>query len=276
METLWTIVLGAIQGATEFLPVSSSGHLAFSKMVLALGNKKAALLDQPLILEILLHLATLCAVVLFYRKDVVSVVKGALQGASALYRRELLASSKKNDGMNLAVAIIIGTLPTAIIGLIIKDYAEFVSHSSIGLGTSFLFCSMLLFVSRFFTEKNKRLTWKIALIIGVAQGIAVFPGISRSGTTIVVALALGIKIEEAARFSFLLSIPAILGAAVLELDLDALCQGQSYTPIILSAIAAFVIGYLALLGLIGVLKKGRLWMFAPYMAVMGIGSIIIL
>ena len=276
MDTLWTVVLGAIQGATEFLPVSSSGHLSFSKMLLADNDKMAALYDQPLMLEILLHLATLCTVMVVYRKELMLVVKGAISAVSSMIQRNLVASATKDDGLNLAVAIVVGTLPTAAIGLLIKDHVELVSSSPSGLGFCFLICAFLLFLTRFFVNKDKRLTWKTALIIGVAQGIAVFPGISRSGTTIAVALALGIKKEEAAKFSFLLSIPAIIGASIVELDFVRLGQSDAVAPLVLSAIAAFVIGLLAIITLLKILKQGRLWLFAPYLAIVGIASIFFL
>ena len=274
METLWTIILGAVQGATEFLPVSSSGHLAVGQLLLSKGETPVSLSDQPLLLEILLHLATLAAVLVFYRREALATLIGAGHATRAIFRRDLLAAAQKDDGVNTAVAIVLGTVPTGIIGLAVHDLASQVSRSPLAIGLAYLGCACILMAGRWWTGGEKRLSWRLALLIGVAQGIAVLPGISRSGTTIIAALALGLGREEAARFSFLLSIPAILAAAALDLDLEALSAGGRILPYAAGAAAAFAVGLLALFLLVKLVKGGRLWLFAPYVAALGVVSLV--
>jgi undecaprenyl-diphosphatase len=171
------------------------------------------------------------------------------------------------------VAVIVGTLPTGVLGLLLGDVAETISKTPLLLGLSFLTCATFLFASRFLPGRDRPLTVTFALIIGTVQGIAVFPGISRSGITIAMALALGLRRDEAVRFSFLLSLPAILGAALLELDLREIAAGEHLGPYLVGSMAAFGIGLLALLLLVHLVRKGRFWLFAPYVAAAGLFSI---
>ena len=275
MESLWIALLGAIQGATEFLPVSSSGHLAAGQLMLARSEGGQILSDKPLLLEVLLHLATLAAVVVVYRREAIGAVRGAGRGLSALMHLKLREIADVDDDVNLAVAIIVGTIPTAAIGLAMRDPAGAVSRSPLALGISFTACACILLACRWWPGGKKRLSWRVALIIGVVQGMAVLPGISRSGATIVAALAFGLKREEAARFSFLLSIPAILGAAILELDVSAIAAGGHSWAFALGALSAFVVGLGALTLLIRLVRKGRLWLFAPYVAAVGVAMMVL-
>ena len=263
------LILGAIQGATEFLPVSSSGHLALSRLIMNQSDTLALMLETPLMLDILLHVATLAAVALFFRKRIADAFAGSwrlVKSVSTGAARQRLAT---DDGANLAVCVVIGTLPTGIMGVIFKDFTETVGSTPWMLGATFFFCSALLFASKFWPGGAKRLSIGSALIIGIAQGIAVFPGISRSGTTIAVALALGLRREEAATFSFLLSLPAILGAALLEIDVNALLLDGPIGAYLLGTASAFLIGLVALYSLVALVKTGRLWLFAPYLVVVG-------
>jgi undecaprenyl-diphosphatase len=274
METVWIAVLGAIQGATEFLPVSSSGHLAAVQMVLAKGGDRLA--NQPLTLEILLHLATLLAVIVFYRRDVLDGICGAGRALVAFFKGRGRQIFAEDDGANLALAVVVGTIPTGIIGLTIEDSAMFISQSSLGLGLTFCGCACLLLASRWWPGGKRRLSWKTALIIGVIQGIAVLPGISRSGATIAAALALGLDREQAARFSFLLSIPAILGAALLKLDPAALANDDRLWSYLLGGLVAFGVGLAALYLLVKLVRGGRLWIFSPYLATAGIVTLLVI
>jgi undecaprenyl-diphosphatase len=270
METIWIILLGAIQGATEFLPVSSSGHLAAAQMMILKSDLSTSLADHPLVLEILLHVATLVAVMVFFWRDILEAVKGAGRLVVSRNREKFVDLLNTDDGANLAMAVVVGTIPTAFIGLAMRGPAEFISRSSFGLGTSFLCCACLLFASRFWPGGGKRLTWRAALFIGIVQGIAVLPGISRSGATIAVALALGLDKVQAVRFSFLLSLPAILGAAALELKFDQLASDDNTLAYLLGGLAAFVIGLGALFVLSRLVRAGRLWVFAPYVGVVAL------
>lgn len=265
--------MGAIQGATEFLPVSSSGHLAAGQLILIQGNLKDTLQNQPLLLEILLHVATLLAVVLVYRRDILGILQGMKAALVGTIDRNLNATLNSDKNSLWATALFVGTIPTGILGFLLKNTASAVASSPLLLGISFLCCAAILFASRFWKGGDRSISLKTALIIGLVQGIAVLPGISRSGITIVTALALGLDREDAAKFSFLLSIPAILGAAVLEIDMDALFMNQNLLPLLAGAAAAFAVGIGALVGLIKLVKAGRLWLFSPYVALVGISAI---
>lgn len=276
VDLVWITLLGAVQGATEFLPVSSSGHLAVGQLMLFGGEVDGGLTDQPLLLEVLLHLATLLAVVAVYSRDVALAVRGAGRGLVALFKWRLGRAAAEDDAVNLALCLFVGLLPTAALGLLLREPAVLVSSSPLGLGLTFLACALLLIATRWWPGGTRRLDWKLALVIGVVQGLAVLPGISRSGVTIATALALGLGREEAARFSFLLSVPAILGAAVLEIDVEALTAGEHVAAFAAGAAAAFAVGLGALLLLIRLVRNGRLWVFSPYVAAIAVFSLFFL
>ncbi len=276
MEALWIAVLGVVQGATEFLPVSSSGHLAAAELLLERRGIELSLNECPLLLEVLLHLATALAVIAVYRREVVAAIAGLGRAAVAVTRRKLGETLAGDDDANLALALVVGSIPTALLGLALRDPAAVVAASSRGLGFTFLGSALLLLASRWWPGGSRRLDLRAALLIGSIQGVAVLPGISRSGVTIATALALGLGREEAARFSFLLSLPAILGAALLELDAAQLASAQRAASFGLGALAAFVTGLIALLVLLRAVRRGKLWLFAPYVAGVGIVSLALL
>lgn len=276
MEVLWTAILGAVQGATEFLPVSSSGHLAVGQLLLDRAGGMARLPGQPLLLEILLHLATVLAVLVVYRREVWGILRSLWGAVAALFTGRLLSHCAVNDDANLAVSIVVGTVPTAAIAIGLEGSAVKIATDPVGLGVSFLACACILASTFWWKSRGRRLSWRAALLIGLFQGVAALPGISRSGTTIAVALALGIDREEAARFSFLLSVPAILGAAILEIDPGALAAGERVWAYGAGAAAAFAVGLGALLLLIRVVRRGKMWAFAPYVAAVGVASLALL
>lgn len=273
MEHLSMLILGAIQGAAEFLPISSSGHLALAKVLLKDDADVAAFSAMPLALDILLHLATLAAVFIFFRKQIKEALVGGWRLLLALFGGSAKRCLAEDDGANTALCVIIATVPTAILGVLIKDSAERAGASPFALGIIFLFCAGILLLSRFEPGGDLRLNVRLALIIGLAQGVAVMPGLSRSGTTIAVALALGLLRKDAFNFSFLLSIPAILGAAVLEMDMDQFATGNHTAAYVTGVGAAFFVGLGSLYLISKVVDKGRLWWFAPYVAAVGVVSL---
>lgn len=263
------IALGAVQGATEFLPVSSSGHLAVGQLLLG----RAVTGNSSLLFEVLMHLATLLAVVVVYRRDVLGLLRGVGRALVAVFRGGLGPLVRDDAQANLALCVAAGTIPTGVLGLTLRGPAGVLAGSPEGLGLAFLAVAALLLASRKWPGGSRELDWKAALIIGLAQGIAVLPGVSRSGVTIATALALGLPRAEAARFSFLLAIPAILGAAALEFDCSAIPAGELALALSLSAATAFTVGLGALLLLVRLVQGGRLWLFAPYVAALGIFSL---
>jgi undecaprenyl-diphosphatase len=276
MEYLRTFVLGLVQGLTEFLPVSSSGHLAVSSLLLENMGMGADSLEPPLLLDILLHLGTLVAIVIYFRRDVGQALVGGGRALAALPKGRLGEVLRGDEGAGLCLAVLLGTLPTGVLGLALKSSAAEIGLSPLRLGVSFLACALILAASRFVSRRNEPLGPRIALLVGFVQGIAVLPGISRSGATIAAATALGLSPERAARFSFLLSLPAILGATILEVDLAEITTQGLGPAYLLGALTAFVSGLFALKLLVMIVDRGKLWAFAPYVAAVGLATMVFL
>lgn len=272
------IILGLVQGATEFLPISSSGHLM-------LGERFFGFEDPNILLNVILHLGTLLAVMYFYRQDLFRLVAGVGTALQQGLKERSLDAFRQEEGARLAVLLFLAMIPTGVIGLALYP---FVSTSALEDATYLphAICAMLivtgfiLFSAKFRRDENiqdrggKWTLWNItpmvALGIGVAQGIAVLPGFSRSGLTIVAALWLWVYREKAARFSFLLSIPAILAALLVEtyksFNAEALSSATAVDVATYGAAAlvAGVVGYLSIILLVNMLKKAAFWHFAWY------------
>lgn len=256
IDALTAAVLGALQGLTEFLPVSSSGHVA-------IGTHFFDIHENSLALVILLHLGTLLATLLLFRRDVAALAAEAVMAVCE--PRRLRATS---DGRML-VSITLATLVTGVLGLLLGEYAESFAEDLRLVGYGFLVSTAFLIASAVATGTHSEVSWRQAIAIGLAQGLAVLPGISRSGVTITVAMLLGIQGNTAFRFSFLVSIPAIVGAAVYEASgADGL--GSLGAEAWVGGLTALVTGYLALVILRHVILVGRIWMFAIYLLPLGL------
>jgi undecaprenyl-diphosphatase len=243
---LQSLLLGVLQGLTEFLPVSSSGHLVLLQLWLGDAFAFAA---EAVAFDLVLHVATLLPVLWFYRADI-----SRLAGAPLANARYI--------GL-----IVVATLPTAVIGLLLKDTFETLFHTPRAVAGALLATGLLLSSTRWTdvaSRPRREIGWGMALAIGVAQGLAITPGISRSGSTIATALLLGVDRAEAARFSFLLSIPAITGAAVLVAKDGVSFPGSLWGPLAIGFFAAAVTGYVALRWLVRLVRGGRLYRFAFY------------
>ncbi len=259
MNLLEAIILGIVQGLTEFLPVSSSGHLALVEALLGVSN-------DGITFEVMVHFATLLAVMFFLRKDIIEILKSLVYFIS---KKPLTETNKEN--LYLIPYIILATIPAVIIALFFKDYITETFNNLQIIAIFFIFTGIILFLTRFTkVETNKSLNWKLALIIGLAQALAIMPGISRSGMTISIALFLGIGANKGAKFSFLLAIPVILGGTILELkDLLAMgLEGQKVYAI--GMLAALISGYIALIFLMKILQKGKFAYFSFYLWLLGI------
>ncbi|MCK9459184.1 MAG: undecaprenyl-diphosphate phosphatase [Proteobacteria bacterium] len=274
MDTAWTAALGAVQGLTEFLPISSSGHLAAAELAAPRLGFEGAGGEEPLLFGILLHVATLAAVLVYYRAAAWDAIRGFGRGVAALARGGLGPAIEADEGTRLAAAICVGTLPTGALGLALERPTGGIAGSPLALGLCFLACAAILVATRWWPGGARRLDWRVALIVGIVQGIAVLPGVSRSGATIAAGLALGLPRDEAVRFSFLLSVPAIAGAALLELDGAALAGAGEISPLVAGCAAAFVAGFASLAVLRRIVRGGRLWLFAPYVAAVGAALVI--
>lgn len=260
------IIFGIVQGLTEFLPVSSSGHLALGRMLFP-GFQPPGLL-----FEILLHVATAFAIIIFLRKDIMQILTSVIKPGR---------NDNNLDGARLLGMIIISSIPTAALGLGLKGFAEDAFSSKFILAGAYFVTATLLLMTMFL-KPGKRDINEIrisdALIIGVIQGLAVIPGISRAGSTIAVAIFLGVLPIAAARFSFLISLPAIFGATLLELKTLISTVSEipsSLIPYALGMITAGVVGYIALKVLFAVTGKMKLNLFAPYCYLLAIAILLI-
>ena len=263
MNWFEAFILGLIQGLTEFLPVSSSGHLELAKALFGEGQVP----QESLLFTVLVHGATAMATLLVFRKDVNELLKGLL-------------TFTWNDEAKFVTFIIVSMVPAALVGLLLEDQIESLFGGQITLvGAMLILTGGLLFLADKAKETNKSVSGKNAFLIGIAQAIAILPGISRSGATISSAVLLGIDREKAARFSFLMVVPLIMGKMLLDLkDLATgditISQGAS-GPMTLGFIAAFVSGVVACRWMIALVKKAQLRSFAYYCFAVGALAVII-
>ncbi len=273
MEIYQGIILGILQGLTEFLPVSSSGHLA-------LGQSFFDITEPALFFDVSLHMGTLLAVIVVFFKDIKGMVLALLMLVKQLFSGQNTGPMiKNNEEIRFAFLIIIGSIPTAFLGLGFKPYVHMLFSSVFFVGCMLLITGTFLWMTRTAPSQGDGIMVfgvKRALLVGVCQGMAVIPGISRSGATISASLFSGIDREIAARFSFLLSIPAIVGAMILSFK-DFIEDGSAIniTATLCGTLIAFVVGYGALIFLMRIVKKGRLHLFAPYCWVLGAIAIVI-
>lgn len=269
IDWLEALVLGIVQGATEYLPVSSSGHLVIAQHLFGLE-------EPALFFDIVLHLGTLVAVVWYYRADLVKLVSETFSGLRDLTSGNSWKQTLNSyPGFQFALLIVVGTVPTAVIGLAFEDTFERLFGSVRLVGLMLILTGTVLLSTRLARGGGRdaaEMRWLDALMIGFVQGLAITPGISRSGITIAAALLLGIQRETAARYSFLLSIPSILGALLLRLG--GAEDGVGTTALIVGFGAAALTGYLCLVLLVGLVKKGRLSWFAPYCFALGLLALV--
>lgn len=265
MEIYQAVILGILQGVTEFLPVSSSGHLV-------LGQLFFGITESSLAFNISVHMGTLGAVALVYFADIKGMVVSVLAGMAKTIKRQPVVV-ESDTHLKLALFTVAGSVPTAFIGMGLKKFEDVLFTSGMLVGAMLLVTGTILWISRGFyrTEKTGTpLDLKRSLLIGISQGLAVIPGISRAGTTIACGMFCGLDRQTAAKFSFLLSIPAILGAEMISV-LESLDQGlQIDATVIYGTLTAFVSGLMALKLLIKLVHAGKFHLFAPYCWVLGV------
>lgn len=265
------VLLGILQGITEFLPVSSSGHLVMMKNIFGLK-------EPDLFFDTMVHAGTLMAVLVVFRKDLLKLIGSFFTLIPRIISPNQLKDSFANDTeARLIGFIVLAVIPAGLAGFFLKDLFELLFSSVLAVGISFVVTGTLLLLTKFIPQPQKtlkKMTIGDSLIIGLAQALAITPGISRSGATISAALFLGIDREPAGRFSFLIFIPAILGALLLNFELPEE-QSLSYLGNIgAAAITAGLTGYFALRILLRFVKQGRLYMFAPYLYVVGLAAVL--
>jgi undecaprenyl-diphosphatase len=245
--------LAIVQGLTEFLPISSSGHLV-------LFQKLFNLSQPPIFFDVMVHLGTTFAIIFFFRSDLYRLIVGFFK--------------KDRDQRSLLLNLILASIPAGLLGLLLKPFLGTIFNSFLILAIAYFFTAFLLFFSRKSNQggdASENLTWVKSLFIGIFQAIAILPGVSRSGSTIVGGIFSGLSLIEAFRFSFLLSIPAVLGASLLEIgDLGKI----DYLPqSLLGALIAGVVGYMTLLFLRKILILRRFHYFWIYCLLLGLISI---
>lgn len=261
MSIIEAIILGIIQGLTEFLPVSSSGHLEIVKIMF--GQASAG--DESMLFTIILHAATAFSTLVVFRKDIAEIFRGLLK-------------FEWNAETKFAATIVVSMIPVFFVGVFFQDQIESLFSGNILLvGFSLLFTAALLYSTTRIEPKEGEVTFKRALWIGIAQAVAVLPGVSRSGSTISVALLTGVSKDKAARFSFLMVLPVIFGAMILEYKdfvEAAPVRMISNTCLVIGFIAAFVAGVFACRWMIKIVKRSKLDYFAYYCAAVGLIAVI--
>ena len=256
MDTINAIILGIIQGLTEFLPVSSSGHLEIFKVIL--GENKLA--NESLLMTVILHFATACSTIVIFRKEIKKIITD-------------LINFKKNESFWFSLKIVISMVPATFVGFFLESEVESLFTGNLLIvGGMLIITGLLLLLADKAKPSEKNINLKSAIIIGVSQAIAIIPGISRSGSTIAAGLACGLTREQAARFSFLIAIPAISGAAVVkakDLVTRETAVDSNLLPVALGTFIAFVVGIAALSWLLTIVTADRLHWFAGYCLLAG-------
>jgi undecaprenyl-diphosphatase len=254
LEIIDAIILGIVQGLTEFLPVSSSGHLELGKAIL--GDKSIP--EESLLFTVVLHFATALSTLVVFRKDVWEIIKGLFQ-------------FKWNEETRFSLKIVISMIPAAIVGLLFEEELEgFFGGNVAFVGYMLIITALLLYLADRARETEKKVTYLNSFVIGVSQAIAILPGISRSGATISTSVLLGVDKTKAARFSFLMVVPLIIGKMAKDI-IGGELQFQSEHTLAMGAgfIAAFIAGLVACTWMIQLVKKSKLSYFAIYCFIIG-------
>ena len=278
MGTLEAFLLGLVQGLTEYLPVSSSGHLTIGSALLGVDA------DQNLVFTVAVHVATVLSTIVVLGHEILKLIRGSFcripattpSGSAALWER-------MNAEQRYVLAIIVSMIPVGIVGVFFKDTVEEIFGSGLlVVGLCLLVTASLLAFSYYAKPRQKdEISLKDAFVIGLAQAVAVLPGISRSGSTIATGLLLGNRKESMAQFSFLMVIPPILGEALLDTikvfreGVEATFNGIGTVPLLVGFLAAFVSGVIACKWMIGIVRRGKLIYFSYYCVAVGLLTIVL-
>lgn len=259
MDILQSFLLGLIQGLTEFLPISSSGHLALGRYIL--GGET----EMGITFEVVVHFGTLCSIVVYYRTLILDLIKSGIAFLAA-------PSEKKDDPqVKTILFILVSMIPAFIVGFTLKDAVEDIFSNPLLVSVMLMVTGLILFLTKFSKQPSGEVTLGKSFLIGLAQAFAMIPGVSRSGSTISASLYLGISREEAANFSFLMVIPVIGGAMLLQLKelADVGVSDAQVLSLVVGFLTAFISGYYALKYLIIILKKQGFHYFAYYCWIVG-------
>ncbi len=274
MDIIQAIIMGMVQGLTEFLPVSSSAHLVIAPELL--GTQSSLAFDT------LLHVGTLVAVIGYFWKDITSMIKSFVSSLLDIPRGKFKEGVADDPYKRLAWLVVVGTIPAGLMGVLLKSEFEALFNSVTIVGFFLLVTGVILWGSEWIAKRNidkkgkdvKEVSFTNSLVIGVFQGLAIAPGISRSGSTIAAGLFSGLERKLAARYSFLLSIPAILGAALIQAK-DIVSFDANTEVMIAGFLSAAIFSYLAVKFMMGYIQKHSLNIFAIYCWIVGALTIII-
>ena len=266
MDIIQGIIIGIVQGLTEFLPVSSSAHLVFIQNILGV--------ESSLAFDTFLHLGTLIAVLWFFRYDIYKMLKSWWLSLGDILQGRFTEGFREDPYKRLAWYVIIATIPVGIVGVLFEDSVDALFAGALYVPAFFLFVTgTILYLSQRMTSGNinyDNITKKEALFMGLGQACAILPGLSRSGTTIAAGLTIGLDKEFAAKFSFILSIPAIFGAFILQLKDIGSAMDANFLPVFLGFIAAIISGYMAIKWMLDLIQNKSLDIFSYYCWAVGI------
>jgi undecaprenyl-diphosphatase len=281
IDILHAIVLGIVQGLTEWLPISSSGHLALVQLAMDL--------KVPIFYDVILHIGTLVGVFAIYRRDIAGILRSTVAFGKGSSKRKSIEEegggeeevAKYPQGRRMLWLIILGTIPTGIIGLAFRSFFESSFYDPVSIAVGFIITVALVLVTGLLKPGQKKLGSADAILIGIGQGISIFSSISRSGATLSAGLFRGVEREQLVRYSFLLSIPAILGAAAIDvvaMDEQQKAQlasigAESY---IAGTIVSAAVGYASIRILIKLVIKGKFYLFAFYCFAIGVATLLLL
>jgi undecaprenyl-diphosphatase len=280
MDVGKAVILGIVQGLTEFLPVSSSGHLVLGKYFLGLQ-------EQGIEFEVFVHFGTLLAVFTIFRKDIWNLIKSFFSLFTATFWEQGVKEKYSSDiDFRMLIFIVVGSIPAAIVGLWLEDKIETAFSSPRFACAMLIVTAFILFLTLFVKHQKAEvdengqpkstLTFRNTFVMGLAQALAILPGISRSGSTISVGLYQKVNGNEAARFSFLLAVPAVLGATILKsIELvESGIGGDMFMMLAAGMIASYISGFVAIESLLAIVGRGKLYWFAPYCLLLGVLGLI--
>lgn len=272
MGYIEAIVLGLVQGLSEFLPISSSGHLAVLQSLFEINE------DKVIFFAVLLHIGTLVSIFVVYHKDIYALIKELFLLFKDIFTGKGLRIEERPI-RKLGIMIIVSSIPTAIMGLLFSDYIDKIFGSLTVIAICWIITGFILLFSEKLKNNKKEIEgmkYRNAIFIGICQGLAIMPGISRSGSTIVGSLVTGLKREFAVEFAFLISIPAILGSAILEFPkaIKAGIEPSTIGPMIVGFLVAAISGYFAITTMIKIVSKHKMRYFSYYVWIIGLGTFI--
>ena len=266
MDIIQGIIIGIVQGLTEFLPVSSSAHLMFIQKLLGV--------ESSLAFDTFLHLGSLLAVLIFFRADIYKMLRAWLLSVGDILQHRFKEGFYSDPYKRLAWYVILATIPVGIVGVLFESQVDALFAGALYVPGFFLFVTgTILYLSQRMASGQidmSHMGWFQSLFMGLGQACAIMPGLSRSGTTIATGLVVGLDKEFAAKFSFILSIPAIFGAFIIQLKDIGLSMGSDGAAVMLGFIAAFISGYLAIKWLLDLIQNKSLDIFAYYCWIVGI------